>query len=553
MKKLIITLFALFIGTAFLFAQTIPRDKVVVEIGTGTWCQYCPGAAMGADDLVANGHDVAIIENHNGDDYTTAASNARNSYYNITGYPTANFDGGSAYVGGSNSTSMYPQYLTRYNQKIAIPSSFSIDIQGSSSGLIDFNVDVTIEKVDAIYSGSDIRLHCVVTESEIPKYWQGQDHLNFVNRMMLPNYTGTPLDFSGSNIIQQSYTFTLDPSWVGENCELVIFLQENGTKTVLNTSKHELIDFGNVNDYDASISQVSNLPEHSCIGAFEPKILLRNNGNLDLTSLTINYQVNGSDMSTFNWSGNLAFLEEEEVSLPAINFVSGEENELVIFSENPSGNPDQYPLNDTIRHNVPGAELTPLTISLFLRTDDNPGETTWEIIDAEGNVAYSGGPYTQSGQMVQESYELENDKCYQFNFYDAGGDGLNNPGVFALYYGSNTMILQGQGDFGSIMSTDFHTDDFTAIDEVVAEPEIKVYPNPFSNYTNLRISTDGISHITVRMYNILGELVYQNDEGIFASGEHNVRISGEDLQNGIYFVRISVNDKVFTERVTIAK
>jgi hypothetical protein len=47
---------------------------------------------MGADDLVANGHDVAIIENHNGDSYTNAASNARNSYYGISGYPTAVFD-----------------------------------------------------------------------------------------------------------------------------------------------------------------------------------------------------------------------------------------------------------------------------------------------------------------------------------------------------------------------------------------------------------------------------------------------------------------------------
>ncbi|HSG67425.1 MAG TPA: hypothetical protein VK994_01865, partial [Bacteroidales bacterium] len=82
MKKFVSTLFLLLAGISFIFAQTIQRDKVVVEIGTGTWCPYCPGSAMGADDLIANGHDVAIIENHNGDDYTTAASNARNSYYN---------------------------------------------------------------------------------------------------------------------------------------------------------------------------------------------------------------------------------------------------------------------------------------------------------------------------------------------------------------------------------------------------------------------------------------------------------------------------------------
>ncbi|MCK5338370.1 MAG: thioredoxin family protein, partial [Bacteroidales bacterium] len=113
MKKSIFTIIVLLASVSVLMSQQIARDKVVVEIGTGTWCPYCPGAAMGADDLVANGHDVAIIENHNGDDYTNSASNARNSYYGISGYPTALFDGGSAYVGGSNGTSLYPQYLSR--------------------------------------------------------------------------------------------------------------------------------------------------------------------------------------------------------------------------------------------------------------------------------------------------------------------------------------------------------------------------------------------------------------------------------------------------------
>ena len=92
MKKLMFII-GLVIMFTLLAAQQVPRDKVVVEIGTGGWCQYCPGAAMGADDLVANGHEVAIIENHNGDPYATTFSNARNSYYNITGYPTAFFDG----------------------------------------------------------------------------------------------------------------------------------------------------------------------------------------------------------------------------------------------------------------------------------------------------------------------------------------------------------------------------------------------------------------------------------------------------------------------------
>ncbi|HNS47316.1 MAG TPA: hypothetical protein PKH94_08770, partial [Bacteroidales bacterium] len=70
-------------------AQQVDRDKVIVEIATGTWCQYCPGAAMGADDLIANGKEVAIIEYHGGDAFENASSASRINYYGVTGYPTA--------------------------------------------------------------------------------------------------------------------------------------------------------------------------------------------------------------------------------------------------------------------------------------------------------------------------------------------------------------------------------------------------------------------------------------------------------------------------------
>jgi hypothetical protein len=111
MKKQIYLSIAVLLVSLMTVAQQVPRNMVVVEIGTGTWCQYCPGAAMGADDLSANGDPVAIIENHNGDPFANTYSNTRNSYYSISGYPTAMFDGLNAVPGGSNTQTMYPYYL----------------------------------------------------------------------------------------------------------------------------------------------------------------------------------------------------------------------------------------------------------------------------------------------------------------------------------------------------------------------------------------------------------------------------------------------------------
>ena len=150
-----------FLLIVFLFAQNlfsqvlrdqVPRDKVIVEIATGTWCQYCPGAAMGADDLVYYGHPVGIIEYHNSDPFSNQYSNHRNNYYNVPGYPTANFDGGLTVVGGSQNQSMYPQYAPKVDYREAIPSSFEM-----SAGIVSTSPPTFFIAVSASLSSFSLR------------------------------------------------------------------------------------------------------------------------------------------------------------------------------------------------------------------------------------------------------------------------------------------------------------------------------------------------------------------------------------------------------------
>jgi PKD repeat protein len=226
---------------SFLFGQKAARENVLVEIATGTWCTYCPGAAMGADDLISNGHDVAVIENHNGDPFANAYSNARNSYYGISGYPTAKFDGILTEVGGSHTTSMYSTYLPRVNQRLAVSSNFHMTMEGSSGDMQNCELILDVEKLSGSYG--DLRLHVAITQSHIPYSWQGQNMLNFVNRLMVPNQNGTTLNFSSQNNHQVTLNFTMNGSWVWENCEVVAFLQNYSTKEVYQTVKLRTVDF----------------------------------------------------------------------------------------------------------------------------------------------------------------------------------------------------------------------------------------------------------------------------------------------------------------------
>ena len=243
MKKVFL-IFALFLSVMITMSQSVQRSYVVLEIGTGTWCTYCPGAANGAHDLLANGQQVAVIENHNGDAFTNNASNARNSYYGISGYPTAFFEGTGSLVGGAGcpNGNVYTSYLGLYNAAYPVLSPLTIDISGTNTG-DTYNITLSIHKLNTI-SASDLKVHLVLTESNIATApWPGAGCMNEVDhvmRTMVPDENGTPLSFATGDFQFINLTFQKESSWVAGECELVAFVQANGSKTIYNCMKVDL-------------------------------------------------------------------------------------------------------------------------------------------------------------------------------------------------------------------------------------------------------------------------------------------------------------------------
>lgn len=228
--------------TKWLNTYTTLRDMVILEIGTGTWCQFCPGAAMGADELVQNGHNVGVVENHNGDSFTNSYSDARNAYYGISGYPTAVFGGVNYFIGGDHDSSMYDYYLPIFEGRKAINSAFTVGIFGQNTGS-DYSLNIKLEKSTTIPPDWDnLVLHLVLTESHIPFNWQGQTEVSFVERLMAPDELGTAVDLINNSNITVDLNFSLDPSWVLDECELVAFIQNLNNKEILQGSKVKLTE-----------------------------------------------------------------------------------------------------------------------------------------------------------------------------------------------------------------------------------------------------------------------------------------------------------------------
>lgn len=539
--------------SAVVTGQQVPREQVVLEIGTGTWCQYCPGASMAAEDLINAGYNVAVIKNHNGDAYTNAASNYRNSYYNITGYPTARFDGLTPYVGGSNSQSLFSAYLPYVNARNNVPSSFTISIEGSVTGGV-YTANITATRV-ATYTNNNLKLHLVLTESEIQENWQGQTELNWVQRMMIPNHFGTALDFTTQTTHNVSLNFTPNPEWKVVHMELVAFLQNDVTKEITQATKIPLSALLPTLNIDLANTMVANVPAKVGFGRLSPEVHIQNLGAENITSAEIHYMVNNETPMVYNWTGDLAYLDEDIVNLPEVDFTLEMANSIKVYISNPNNQNDLNPVNDTI--NTPFVFLTngyEPSATLVIKTDNNPGETTWELQDGSGTVLQAGGPYTTPNTVSIVPLTPTALGNYRFIFKDSGNNGIccmSGNGMYKIADKNNQTIVSGGAFYGT------HTTDFSFGTPVgIVQPEVagfKVYPNPASGYVKIELEQYRNDFVNISISDIAGRRMIQQQNMNMAPGFHQIELNTSNLSDGVYLLQIEVNGSRSVQKLIIRK
>jgi len=90
---------------------------------------------------------------------------------------------------------------------------------------------------------------------------------------------------------------------------------------------------------DAGVASVLSLPSSTCDTSLIPVVKLKNFGLDTLTSVTVNYQLDGGTVSTYPWSGSLATNTYTLITLPAIS-VSAGSHTFTAYTTNPNGTAD---------------------------------------------------------------------------------------------------------------------------------------------------------------------------------------------------------------------
>jgi len=284
----------------------------------------------------------------------------------------------------------------------------------------------------------------------------------------------------------------------------------------------------------------------------DPQIVIQNTGSTTLTSLTISYNVMGGAQETYNWTGNLAFLEKEVVTLPISSqgfwITAATQNVFEVNVSTPNGGVDEYADNNNAATEFEKPEVFGGVFSLRITTNNAANENSYTIKDDQGNVVMSRLTMTNN-TTYYDTINLP-DGCYVLDFLDSDDDGMsffaNNDGSGTIRFWPTpvTWVKTFNPKFGKFIKFHFVIDNTVGIKTNEQIQTIDVYPNPSNDLFNLSIFGFEDGDVTVEVFNSIGEKYYTKLETITNNSLKNT-ISLKDAPNGIYFLRI-VADGVYS-------
>jgi len=100
--------------------------------------------------------------------------------------------------------------------------------------------------------------------------------------------------------------------------------------------------------------------------------------------------------------------------------------------------------------------------------------------------------------------------------------------------------------------------DYSELNNVtISEPSAfsigNAYPNPFNPSTNLSLELTATADISVKVFNIMGQLVDVIAEGTYSPNTYSWTWNADNLASGVYLVRTQVGDFVDNQKVMLLK
>jgi Secretion system C-terminal sorting domain len=190
------------------------------------------------------------------------------------------------------------------------------------------------------------------------------------------------------------------------------------------------------------------------------------------------------------------------------------------------------------------------SVNLFLQFDTKPEETTWELLDNQGNIKFSGGPYTDTLNFINLYWCLPADSCYIFKLKDSGNDGLI---AYVSLIADNNSVFESFGsNFGAETGSTFCLG-VVSTEEVRLKRNLEISPNPSNGIFRLSLPAQSQEREAVaEIYDARGQFLYAT-RIVRWNDTLQTQISLEKYPAGAYFVRVKGLDRNYFGKLSVVR
>jgi hypothetical protein len=206
--------------------------------------------------------------------------------------------------------------------------------------------------------------------------------------------------------------------------------------------------------------------------------------------------------------------------------------------------------NDTLTTTI---NIVPnqINANFFMQLDEKPEETTWELLDNQGTIVFSGGPYTaEDDDIVGKNWCLAKDSCYTFKLKDSGNDGIMG---YISFIVDGQVIFESAGEnFGAEIIRTFCAG-VVGTNEPTLQREISINPNPSTGVFRLNLPAQEAERQAI------AEIYDTNGNFIFAARmvrwDENLQtqISLEKYPSGTYMVRVKGLERNYFGKIVLIR
>lgn len=296
---------------------------------------------------------------------------------------------------------------------------------------------------------------------------------------------------------------------------------------------------------DASVEEIISPSDNEMWGrknpvCNNPVIRIKNNGTTTLTSLSIEFGIKDFDKASYNWTGELDFLETEEITLPDFPWtLSATEFEVTL--SNPNGGTDEYNANNYAKTKMEVPQVYPADFVIELKTNLKPNQNELFLYDANGNILLERTDL-EASTTYKDTMHLT-DGCYELVLTDDGGNGLSFWAAPADGSGSlkiknidpPSTVKDFGADFGGMAYQQFIVGNYVDVEETSEENVfLKIFPNPAGNTCFVQYKIPVNEQVNLILTDVSGRKLYSRSQLNNAEGIQSVDISA--YPQGIYSV-----------------